>query len=408
MTIELQALQRIAVYEEPNGSYATDNSGTPSAFEDVPFIEGTASWTSGRLFHELNTAQQNIDSYAGVVQGWKRPTLQFEMLLGPTGTPAGNGVASLGAADSALFTILKAVFGGIRSGNEGSAIVTVNSQSSIDVSVGEGANWEECAGIGLPDASGNLEIHEVHAVATDTITTRATAQNTISTDEAYNATTIYLDESDTSLQFIVEGAEQDDRWVLQGMQATSVSLTMPTDDFWKISFTFEGANYSALSPQAITLATYNNFNPVNKTGTMLSATAEDAAGSSTTTVCSQDRSINLNIQFEKIACPGATYGIDRWKRVRAVPVAEFSFTAYYEDTTWFTAADNGTAKYLSQQLGTDTTDGGLALVIPNAEITDVNRDGDTMATQTVTARAKQDLNGGSTALLLSPFRFHFI
>ena len=57
MAIQLNRLKRLRVYEEPSGSFAVDNSGTPGDFLDIPFIEGSISLDPG------------IQSQAGAVTG---------------------------------------------------------------------------------------------------------------------------------------------------------------------------------------------------------------------------------------------------------------------------------------------------------------------------------------------------
>lgn len=408
MSIELSSNYRVAVYREPDGSFAVDNSGTPSAFQDIPCQRGSISWDPNPQRLEKNTVYQTIDANDGVVIGHYRPTLSFTTILYPASTRAVDGVASVTSANHALFCLLEGIFGGEISGNQGTTLGTITNAYTVDADTGDGSNWAKHYGIALQDADGIMEIHEVQGVSTDTITTKATPTFTPATAvDALNCTSFYCSESDKSFQFICEGSETDDRWLLMGMQVTSMSINVPTDEFPTITFNFSGVHVKSLAAQAITTATYANYAPVSKTGNFLLATFEDAAGSTTADLCSPSRSINLNVQFSPIICGGETYGINRWKRMHAPPICTMEVVSYFEVKTYFDAVPNESSYYASFQHGNAISEGGFAIVMPNAQLTKFMRtDADGKGAQTLTLEAQQDTNETSE-LGLSPVRIHF-
>lgn len=408
MTIELSALQRLAVYREPDGSFATDHSATPGDFQDIPFQSGSLSFNFNPQKLDKGTVQQHIDGHDGATIGRYRPTLSFTMIAHPATTKAVDGVTSITSANCALFCLLEGILGGEVSGNEGTTLGTITNAYTVAADTGDGAEWAKHYGIGLQDSAGNFEIHEIQGVSTDTLTTKATPTFTPTTAlAALNTTSFYLDESDKSFQFIYEGAEQSDRWLFQGMQVTSVTFNIPTDEFPTITFNFEGVHVQQLASAAISQASYENFSPVFKTGKFLLATSEDSAGSTTTELCVPSRSLALNLQFGPVICPGETYGISRYKRRRSAPVATLEATTYYELETYFDAVPLETDYYVSQQVGTTASEGGFAFVMPSAQLVGMERvDSDGLAAQTLMFEAQQDTNE-STTLGLSPFRIHF-
>ena len=417
MAIEVFRLKRLRVYEEPSGSFATDNIGNLSTdFLDVPFIEGTLTLNPEIQSKELNLGTQELYADSGLIQDRQRPTLSFNMYCHPTGAAAGDGVASKGATDLAEFAILKAVLGGIDSGNDGSTLQAVNSQSDFDVDTGDGSNWSQHSGIVLLDSSSRAQLLEVQAVSTDNITTRTTGPLTVANGtEAYNPTTFYLDDSDTSLQWVIEGAGARDRWQIFGSQATSASLEMVSEEFWVWSFTFTGVHFKNLGTGTLATADNPNFAPVFDTGPFIAATSNTTSGTAHDAICTTSRTLTLNIQYQEVYCPNATYGAERWKAVPQRPFAEMSFDTYYDDETasateWYDAAVAGSKHYFSQQLGNaiSTTEGVVGLVAGNAQVYQwepIEIEG--LSGQKVTARILRDVTpSAESAKINSPIRLH--
>lgn len=408
MSVELEALKRIAVYEEPNGSFAVDGSATPANFLDVPIMEGSASWSAGRQFQQKNTLQQYSYQFDSVVQGWKRPTLKFKMHLAPNGTAANSSTASLSSSVVAVQRILKAVMGGEGAGSQGSAVSGAPTSAAVfAVTAGHGSRFTNKQAVGLVDTNNVCEVRELVSKATDTLTLYHRGSFTPANGSAvYNSASYYITDSpDTSLQFIVEGKEQDDRWVLQGMQCTSFAIDLPNDGFPTVEMEFTGVYFAALSSAAITGATYSNFDPQWKAHKTFTAPYSAAGDQTATSQCTQARMFDPKIAFEPLFCPSATYGVERYYKKRTEPV-QAKITLPYQDTSWFTAADAGTEYYLSQQYGS-AAGKTVTVVIRRAIAIDVNRVGDTFAQQEVTFQAGHVTNS-STDLSRTPIAIHFV
>jgi hypothetical protein len=414
MTTEVQLLQRIAVTEESAANFASDLTGS-ATYLDVPFQEGTATLTLTKAILEPLTVQQYIDGLPKTVIGPQEAQLDFTMVLASLGTAFPASTVSLGTADSALLTVLKAVFGGIRSGNDGSTVDTASSASQLNVQAGDGANWTHGAALARArDSDGFVELREIQTVATDAITLKHDLSDTPSaSDVIYNATTIYPTENPTTtLQFIVEGAEQDDRWLVYGAQlAGPPSLTMTIGELPTITFSFNCRAWKSLSGQAITAATYDNFAPVYSHGEFLA----QVAGTATRQILAvSEVSFTLRSPtYQPIMSPSGkndaptSVGFRRMRQVQGFGDCMFSLA--YEATTWFTERDDRDDYHLMWQVGT-AAGGIVAIVFPTAQIIDVQRtDADGLAYQQVTARARLDTDTPSqlTQILRAPMRIHF-
>lgn len=410
MTIVQSALQRMAVYTEPAGSFAVDHTSTTADFLDVCFIEMTASLALNHAQLEPMCVQQYLSAKEKSVLGVKGATLSFQMILAPTGIAANASTSSPDHDDSAQLRIFKAVMGGLRGNIEGSAVATATSSSAFVVTGTEGSQFTAGGSVGLlRGTNSQLDVREIKTVSTDTVTLKqALANATVIADVVYQGTTAYLtDNPNTSLQFVVEGAEPDDRWALYGGQCTGMQFEFPINDFPKVTFTIEFANWLSLSSQAITNASYLNDVPTYVFGEYLA----QVTGTSTRQIIDvQQMSFAPQIVFAKITSPSGTNGITQWQITRAVPVCTVQFTQMYQDLTWFTARDARSDYHLQMQIG-NTAGGTVTVVVPTAQISDVQRvDNGGFAGQQITATARMDSNATdqTTEIRRSGLRIHWV
>lgn len=422
MTIQQQNIQRIRVYEEANGSFATDHSGTLGDFRECPFVEGSVNMVLETPQESPAHLQQRIDGKAENVLLPKRWNLDFTTNLETFTTKAGDGVT---AAQSALGTILKCVMGGQRLG-VGDTINDV-SASTEGFDVANGSRWQEGSAIGLATGTGStLEIREIQQVTSNTITLKhllTSAPANLST--CWNAATYYMGSGNgddvTSLQFLVEGLELNDRFALWGGQLQSMSLDVGPGVIPKVTFSIagvqwfyaDGTNTSAnLTTTALTASTYTN----NKTLVVLDSEFRvmtvGTATLTNTLIHAPSINITPNIAYTQHRTPAGVQTVNTWIRLHQPPVVSGSFTLPYEDQTWFSARDNLTDKAVFYQIGTSTTDGGILIAAPTTQITNVQRvDIDGIAGQEVSWEARIDTDAGTSSpveLGRNAFRIHFI
>lgn len=411
MSIEVQNIQRLRMYVEPNGSFAVNASGTLGSFTDVPFIEGTATAELMQEMLPTNVAQQFMDAYSLEALGKQSCKLSIQLFLASTGVAAN---ATTSSVQGPLGMLLKNVMGG-ESLAMGSAVASAPTTTGFVATATQGSRFSAGTAVAVPNAAGTLEARELKTVSTDTLTTKLAFSAAPSVAAiAYRSATYYLTEDpNTSFQFVLEGAEADDRWVLQGMQCTSLKFEFPPGQLPKITFEFTGTTWANLGSGSIAVASYVNSVAY---AVMDSQLLVQTVGTSTYTgaeVYASAIELTPNIAFVAATAPGGSETVYRWRRTRAAPALSGNFTTFYEDLTWFTARDNRTTKNIAYQIGNSvpTSNAGTMLfTVPNVQVTNVQRvaDGVGLAGQRVEfkARLDSDATDQTTELRRSTFRFH--
>jgi len=411
MSIESYQLGRVRVATEPAGSFGVDiwaaGAGAAS-FLDVPLSEGSAQLTLTQNMLPPKPLQQYLDGKAQDVLGMKAASLQFSMELHATGVAANAATASITDTASALLRMLKAICGGLRGGNMGSAVATATSASQHVVTGGQGSRFTAGQGIVWSNpTTGLAELRELATVSTDTLTDKvafsATPQvgNTI-----YNATTIYPAENpDTTLQFVVEGAENDFRWLLRGMIG-GFTISLGIDDLWTITFNLVGSTWSNLGSGSLAAATYQNYAPVFGKGDFIA----QATGTRTfNRVHVQSCTITPNFQYTPVKSYAGLEGIYRFRRKRAVPLYAIEFVTMFEDIGWFSARDARTDYCFTVQGG--YAPGSLVgITLPAAQIEDVqpvNQDDDLSQKVVAHSRLDTDATDQSTEIRRAAGRIDF-
>jgi len=410
MTIELHALQRIAVNEEPNSGFAVALT-LPGTFVDVPFQEGSAALTLDRPILEPQTVQQRIDAVSNIVYGPDAATLQITLPLHATGVAAGNATQSPAHTSSALLMILKAAFGGLV---RGTGTTSTGSSTADTLAATSGAGFQGGGAVGWVGAGSIYHLHEIAGVATNAVTLhQALPAAPANTNVLYGASTVYLtDNPDTSLQMLVEGAETDDRWLLLGGQLSGPpSISLGLGEIPTIQFSLTFAAWTSLAPGAITPASYANYVPIYTEGRMRSI-EYGAAANTVATLCPSAVEPELaGPMYGPVMCPSGVNTILRWRRMRAVPVMMLNLSLAYENLDWFDARDDKDEYHLEYQVGRAAPGEGIVLSMPKARAVNVQRiDADGLAYQQVTFRADIDgetTNGSNAELARSAVRMHF-
>ncbi len=413
MSIEDARIQRLAVTQESLANFGADLSGS-ATYYDVPAQEGSIAVVLARPTINPQHVMQHLDAHQLEVLGPKGAQLTFTMPFGPTGDAAGDGVTSPVATASPLLMILSTIFGGIDT-NTGTDVVSAASASALTLT--DTTDLVTKSGLGWAASTGIVHFSEVRTAGGGAVTLTTDLPATPSaSDVIYASTVIYpAQNNDTSLQFILEGAEEDDRWLLTGGQATAAptitigdSNSIPT-----ITFTLTFTGHEALTSAAITTATYDGYQPEYSHGEF----RLKAGGTGTTTRTLMDiasRSYTLNspvyvpIKSPDAPQPGHTPQA-RWQRTRATPFCETKIQIPFEDLSWFTARAARTLYHAVDVIGT-SAGGIVAIAQPTVQIVDVQKVSVAdLAYQELTMRSTIDAYGAvTTDLRGAAMRIHFV
>lgn len=404
---ELYELRRVRLYEEPAGSYGVDHSGTPGDFLDLAIVHGSCAFDPGYQTQSPNTQQQSRVTYDPVIRGRNRPTLTLQVVLAGLGYTANSSNVGLEEDASALLRLLKIAMGGLLGGAAGSAVAgTPANAYTIDVTTGHGTRFTNKQMVGLIDSTGKVEQRRLLSKATDKLTFYHGGTFTpADTTAVLNGTMVYMTNNpDTSAQFILDGAEDDDKWVFRGGQVTSFSIDMPNDGFWTINVTFAGSGAERLASGSLGIADYAYYSPEFKTSKFLVSPYSASGGQTAEAPCAQARSFNFNIAYEMIECSSDPDGVARQFATRGeAPTA--MFTVPYDDA-WFDAADALDEVQISQQQGDDPGN-TWAVGMTRGQVINCVPTGPTRSNVQVTVRPIPIANA-SGELQLSPVSLHHI
>lgn len=415
MTIEVHAVQALRVYSEP--AFATDYSGSAGSFTYVPIRENSASITLTRDTLDPQQLVQHIDEYRKEVLGKRSATLSFTMNLAPTGVAANTSTSS---ATGALGTLLKAVMGGEQKG-QGSTSAAGSTATVINVQTGHGSRFSVGGALGWVNASSVLEVREIESISTDAITLKhALSGSPASTNNIFNVATYYMTANPSeSLQFIVEGLESDDRWLLMGGQAVggmTVALDVTGAALPAVTFNFTFANWkdsgetSSSLTGTLATASYTNYSPiVGEAGDFRVFTVGASTLTTSTAVHASVIAFTPKLSYVPYTSPSGTNTVLRWVKGRNMPPVEGTFTLPFQDVTWWTAKNNRTDKAVFYQFGTAAGSAAL-LSAPTVQVTNPQRAADAggLAAQTVAWKGRRDTDTGAstTDIAKSPFRIH--
>jgi hypothetical protein len=237
----------------------------------------------------------------------------------------------------------------------------------------------------------------------------------------YNAATYYMTaDPDTTVDFLVEGLDSDDRFLLTGGQAVTgigiaVDLTgaaIPT-----ITFNFQFADWYASNEtgSAITgtlgTATYSATDHiVGEAGEFRCWTVGASTYVTTTRLHVSAMTWEPHIAYVPVTSPSGRNTVWRWKKSRNTdsPVAG-SFTIPYEDTSWFATRNSKTDKDAMYVAGVAA---GSAVILdaPTIQVLNPQRAADAsgIAAQALAWKGRRDTDVGSSTVDLakSPFRIH--
>ena len=374
MSAELDLLRRLRVFEEPNGSYGVDDTANVATdFVDVPFTDGSLKWKTDQELFDPKIGSVLLEYQDKKVLGRAFPSLSFEMPLHSHGIALDGVNAIPTKATWALLRILTAVFGASTAPTNGGAraVVAGSTTSTINVTAGRGTDFSPGQAVGVRvtgAAAGTIETREVLSVTANTITvTEQFSAAPVTGGTVYGAVSVYtIDDPLTSLQFVMEGLEADDKLAFFGMQG-SPKFTIPTTgDIPKMSLDLKGCRWARLASGAVAPASFANlslfgtvFNEVHWTTISGSTVARNVIDQSA-------QRYEPAIQYEAVrGSASANNNVIRMKRKQVRPPLKGGFTSLFQDSTWETERASATSKRLDMQLGNTpgTSGAGGAIMI---------------------------------------------
>jgi hypothetical protein len=378
MPIVVEHVGRLRLYEEPNGSFAVDNTANlDSAFVDVPFVEGSLKMDHDQPMESPAFAMQQIDRKPRSILLPRRGGISFDVRLAALGHSASGQ-----RPQSALGRLLKIVMGG----EQRQTPTTIASTSTTTV-----LNVTSAAGLSVggaiacaTGAGGRFEAREIKTIATNVVTVKhAFSSIPANGSTVYASATYHLGSGQgdvmTSAQLSYKGLSVRDRWNFYGAQATSVDLNLPNGGQPTMSFNFGAANWEQDGDSvAVANATYANTVPLVLKDSEFSV--HDASANDYSTIAAAEQTMKLAIAHEPVMTPGGTNNILQWMRSRVVPVitGEFAF-AYDQASTgdlWFDIRDvgyTGVECAVNLQIGSGAA-GCALLSAPAAQIISAKRE----------------------------------
>ena len=407
----LYALRSLQVYEEPNGQFAVDHSGTPADFLPVPAQQDSITFDPTGAFLPTNVVQQVKHAKSPRVLGPRAVTLGFNIPIHGSGLAGNASVANADASTNALMRILKATMGGIWGGKLGSTVAAAPTSGSVfSVGAGHGVRFTAGGAMGRINAAGKMEVRPIESVTTDAIVLKYGFSATPTAgDVLFNATTLYLDDSGTHLQFIARGAAPTDRYLLQGLQLAGLSINKPLGELSTFGFTFQGAEWTKLLAGSLEPMAYTAVNYIGFSGGGLMA---QPVGTATAAVIqAPEVTITPNVTYVARQGDGGVNTIFGYEQDHAPPVASGSFRPFYESDTWIDAWLNQTPYACALQIGGAQSRACL-VECANIEIGPVsgpqNMNKFTGQTVNFEAGVDTDATDQSTAIRRSPLRLHFV
>lgn len=273
MTTELSSLGRLrCAIESGVANYAVDQSASPSNFIDVPVIEGSVQATRNEDKLDPQTMQTTLDDHALMVRGVRSCGLNFSTYLAGTGTPLTGGVSAATTANCALVRLVSTMMGGLLSPVSVATVTVdaggVSTATRIYVTEGSvvGGVFTSGGVIGCT-INGRVEAREIigtNSAGADYVDVKIAFSGTPANGSAvYTGLTLYLTENPLdSLQFLHDGMEDYDKFVLGGLQG-GFDLDITPGQLAKISPKLSGAYWAKLSNSTIAAGSASNVSPAS-------------------------------------------------------------------------------------------------------------------------------------------------
>ena len=379
--IQLMSVEsgRIRV-ESTFGANMITADGNLNSFSYIPWNEGSATATLTTAEIDPNTVVQSRTQAREKILGPSSATLKFTVDIAPTGTAAGSATAAL---QGALGLMLKVGMGGEHLGTGSTASSWSN---GITGTVASAAGFAKGCLVGWRNANSVVEWRQVKNISTNTLTLSHGFSGTPqSADVIYACATYYMTEDPSqSVNILVQGQNEYDRWLLTGGQVVG-GIDIAVDPSGKgcptATFNWSFANYINVGPSPGTAqvtgdiadATYTNYSPiVGYAGDFRVSTVGTPTYATTEVVHVSACAIKPKVTAVQVTSPSGVNTVYRWRGSRANPPIEGSFTTWFDTQKWWTARSNKDDKHLQYVMGT-AAGSAIALVAPLVQILNPQR-----------------------------------
>jgi hypothetical protein len=415
MTIEDIRLGRLRVaVESTRANFAVSQVSSPANFLDMPYVEGTVQPQKMQDNLDPQSTQGYLDQYELDVLGKRSATLALTTHLSGSGVELNGTVAPLTASTWWMARILQTIMGGLNTSSSPGVNTQVQAGSTatvINVTVGHGVRFTAGGAIACI-VNGRYECREVLSVATNAVSVKVAFSGTPANGtQVLGAYTFFLAEDPVdSLQFILEGRENADKWGFFGCQG-GIGINVNTAELAQLTLNLTGADWSQLTPGAFVPGTLTNYNPVPVVD---SEFVVGTVGSTTRTVINcQGQTWSPGITYTPIPSPTApAQTLIGFRRTRQRSVSG-SFNPYFDSSVtpdWYTASSTRANLALFQQIGSSVSGGGMALLsAPTVQIESAPQRADNggLSAVTVNWKARHDAaTAASSELQRSAFRIH--
>lgn len=416
MSIEAHALRYLGIYEEPDGSYQVDRSGTPGDFLAMPYTEGSLEAQLAQEPLDPQLGKMRLDGTDVTVHGPRSCSLSASVTLHSHGVDMIATATAPTVSTWAMLRALKAIMGGVvATGTEAASTLVVadaTTTTAVEVTTGHGDRWVPGSVIGCEVVSGSglIEAREVISVAGDVVSVKQAFSSAPVTGSAVRGgVTLYMTEDPrTSLQALIEGRENTDGVILRGLQG-GYTLELPLGGLGQVQLALQGASWARLGASSATIPSYPIFAPMALAP--LEVTCPVVGATTRVLVPQSEVTITPAIVYAPQRSGAATETIARMRRQPTRPLVSGTFTTPYEDDTWYTAHSARETRALFAQAG--NVPGATCLIsVPTIQVTEppqMAESGEGIAGQTVTWRARHDTAiGGTGELGYSALRLHFL
>lgn len=402
---------RVAV-EDTRANFGISKAASPGDFVDMPFVEGTVQPQRNQDALAPNTTQGYLDSYERDVHGKKSTTLALTTHLSGTGEDLDGVNVPKSATNWWMARLLQTVMGGFHTpANKSPAAATevvTATATSVTVTSTHGTRFSPGGAIACL-IGGRYEAREILSVVGDVVNVKVAFSTAPSAESpVLGAYTFYLAEDpDDSLQFILEGAEQSDRFLFTGMQG-GIGINVNTGELAQLTMSLTGANWEQLDAATFVPGTPANYNPV---AIVDSEFIVATVGSTTRNVVDcQAQTYTPALTYVPITSPSGVQTLKGFRRTRARAITG-SFQPYFDSSAlpdYFASHESRSSLALFQQLGS-SSEGGMALIsVPTVQIAAPQRaDNGGLSGLAVNWQARHDeALAGSNELQRSAFRIH--
>lgn len=427
MAINVHEVASLHGYEEPNGSYGIDASGSFGSFTAMPFRRDDGlDIDIEQLMEPTEHARQHQDAYSRKQLGVTRAKGTLSLNLSTFTTRAGSAVA---AVQGPLGMMLKIVMGG-ESLNTGTTVTGSSSTAStIDCTSAAGISVGSAIGLINP-TTGLMEVREVASKSgggSNTVNVKlAFSFIPAASDAVYASATYYLGgtlgSQTTSLQLAARRINALDRnLLLGGYLSDGMKITTKRGALARIAFGLTFAKWLESATAAgdfsndgaLTPLTYLNTLPhIEMDSAFYQQTVGTATYSaSTSKVKAQEIEWNPDIKYTVHSVPGGVNNIEQPLRDANSPVLRGAFVVPYEDNTWRAAQANDTVKAFTHQIGSSATRGAILLSAPRCQVDMckmVNQDGIRSQRVEYCVDVDQATTPNVSDLALSAFRIHLL